>query len=158
MNKKLIIFTIFTLALTTANTPAAQEAANQTVSPGNTAQKTAMQKVRRGADIYFKITDRLELNFNQQRKAFGIKLEEMAHLAPLMGEIAQNEAKLAELINSGAAEEEIKKLGDIINLQKALASEKKRYYISRYRGILTTEQNHKLDELIFDIANGYLKL
>ena len=54
--------------------------------------------------------------------------------------------------------EEIKKLDDIIKLQKAVASQKKRYYISRYRGILSEEQNHKLDELIFDIANGYLKL
>ena len=119
-----------------------------------------MQKIQRGADIYFKITERLELNFNQQRKAFGIKIEEMAKLSPLMDEIAQNETKLNQLLAQNKKEdvEEIKKLNDILQLQKAVASQKKRYYISRYRGILTEEQNHKLDELIFDIANGYLKL
>lgn len=124
------------------------------------AQKTPMQKIQRGADIYFKITERLELNFNQQRKAFGIKIEEMAKLSPLMDEIAQNETKLNQLLAQNKKEdvEEIKKLNDILQLQKAVASQKKRYYISRYRGILTEEQNHKLDELIFDIANGYLKL
>ena len=123
------------------------------------AQKTTAQKIQRGADIYFKITERLELNFTQQRKAFGIKMEEMVKLAPLMNEIAANEAKMNELLTQDKDNtEEIKKLDDIIKLQKAVASQKKRYYISRYRGILSEEQNHKLDELIFDIANGYLKL
>ena len=124
------------------------------------AQKTTVEKLQRGADIYFKITDRLDLNFNQQRKAFGIKMEEMVKLGPLMNEIATNENKLNELLadDKNDNSEEIKKLSDKIQLQKAIASQKKRYYISRYRGILTKEQNHKLDELIFDIANGYLKL
>ena len=124
------------------------------------AQKTTVEKLQRGADIYFKITDRLDLNFNQQRKAFGIKMEEMVKLGPLMNEIATNENKLNELLadDKNDNSEEIKKLSDKIQLQKAIASQKKRYYISRYRGILTEEQNHKLDELIFDIANGYLKL
>ena len=124
------------------------------------AQKTTIEKIQRGADIYFKITDRLDLNFNQQRKAFGIKMEEMVKLGPLMNEIATNENKLNELLadDKNDNSEEIKKLSDKIQLQKAIASQKKRYYISRYRGILTEEQNHKLDELIFDIANGYLKL
>lgn len=124
------------------------------------AQKTTVEKLQRGADIYFKITDRLDLNFNQQRKAFGIKMEEMVKLAPLMSEIATNENKLNELLSDNKKDnsEEIKKLNEILQLQKAVASQKKRYYISRYRGILTEEQNHKLDELIFDIANGYLKL
>ncbi len=124
------------------------------------AQKTTVEKLQRGADIYFKITDRLELNFTQQRKAFGIKMEEMVKLAPLMSEISTNETKLNELLTDDKNDnsEEIKKLSDKIQLQKAIASQKKRYYISRYRGILTEEQNHKLDELIFDIANGYLKL
>ncbi len=124
------------------------------------AQKTTVEKIQRGADIYFKITDRLDLNFNQQRKAFGIKMEEMVKLGPLMNEIATNENKLNELLadDKNDNSEEIKKLSDKIQLQKAIASQKKRYYISRYRGILTEEQNHKLDELIFDIANGYLKL
>ena len=124
------------------------------------AQKTTVEKFQRGADIYFKITDRLELNFTQQRKAFGIKMEEMVKLAPLMNEISTNEVRLNELLTDNKKDnsEEIKKLSDKIQLQKAIASQKKRYYISRYRGILTEEQNHKLDELIFDIANGYLKL
>lgn len=124
------------------------------------AQKTTVEKIQRGADIYFKITDRLDLNFNQQRKAFGIKMEEMVKLGPLMNEIATNENKLNELLTDDKNDnsEEIKKLSDKIQLQKAIASQKKRYYISRYRGMLTEEQNHKLDELIFDIANGYLKL
>lgn len=124
------------------------------------AQKTTVEKIQRGADIYFKITDRLDLNFNQQRKAFGIKMEEMVKLGPLMNEIATNKNKLNELLadDKNDNSEEIKKLSDKIQLQKAIASQKKRYYISRYRGILTEEQNHKLDELIFDIANGYLKL
>lgn len=124
------------------------------------AQKTSMQKFQRGADIYFKITDRLELSFSQQRKAFGIKMEEMVKLAPLMNEISTNESKIKELMSDNTKDnsEEIKKLNEIVELQKAVASQKKRYYISRYRGILTEEQNHKLDELIFDIANGYLKL
>lgn len=124
------------------------------------AQKTTVEKLQRGADIYFKITDRLDLNFNQQRKAFGIKMEEMVKLGPLMNEIATNENKLNELLadDKNDNSEEIKKLSDKIQLQKAIASQKKRYYISRYRGMLTEEQNHKLDELIFDIANGYLKL
>ena len=124
------------------------------------AQKTTVEKIQRGADIYFKITDRLDLNFNQQRKAFGIKMEEMVKLGPLMNEIATNENKLNELLadDKNDNSEEIKKLSDKIQLQKAIASQKKRYYISRYRGMLTEEQNHKLDELIFDIANGYLKL
>ncbi len=124
------------------------------------AQKTTVEKFQRGADIYFKITDRLELNFTQQRKAFGIKMEEMVKLAPLMNEISTNEVRLNELLadNKKDNSKEIKKLNDKIQLQKAIASQKKRYYISRYRGILTEEQNHKLDELIFDIANGYLKL
>ena len=155
MNKKLIISALCILIFQVPNATFSQETNGEI----NVSQKTTMQKIKRGADIYFKITDRLELNFNQQRKAFGIKMEEMAHLAPLMSEISKNEAKLAELLAAeGKNEEEIKKLNDLINLQKAVASEKKRYYISRYRGILTTEQNHKLDELIFDIANGYLKL
>ncbi len=124
------------------------------------AQKNTVEKLQRGADIYFKITDRLELNFTQQRKAFGIKMEEMVKLAPLMSEITSNENKINELLadNQKDNSEEIKKLNEIIQLQKAIASQKKRYYISRYRSILTEEQNHKLDELIFDIANGYLKL
>lgn len=124
------------------------------------AQKTTVEKIQRGADIYFKITDRLDLNFNQQRKAFGIKMEEMVKLGPLMNEIATNKNKLNELLadDKNDNSEEIKKLSDKIQLQKAIASQKKRYYISRYRGMLTEEQNHKLDELIFDIANGYLKL
>ena len=124
------------------------------------AQNTSMQKFQRGADIYFKITDRLELSFSQQRKAFGIKMEEMVKLAPLMNEISTNESKIKELMSDNTKDnsEEIKKLNEIVELQKAVASQKKRYYISRYRGILTEEQNHKLDELIFDIANGYLKL
>ncbi len=122
--------------------------------------QTTMQKIQRGADIYFKITDRLELTLNQQRKAFGIKLEEAAHLVPLLNEINANEEKLNALLQDSKKdnEEEIKSLYDTIQLQKAVASQKKRYYISRYRGILTQEQNYKLDELIFDIANGYLKL
>ena len=124
------------------------------------AQNTSMQKFQRGADIYFKITDRLELSFSQQRKAFGIKMEEMVKLAPLMNEISTNESKIKELMSDNTKDnsKEIKKLNEIVELQKAVASQKKRYYISRYRGILTEEQNHKLDELIFDIANGYLKL
>ena len=124
------------------------------------AQKTTVEKIQRGADIYFKITDRVDLNFNQQRKAFGIKMEEMVKLGPLMNEIATNKNKLNELLadDKNDNSEEIKKLSDKIQLQKAIASQKKRYYISRYRGMLTEEQNHKLDELIFDIANGYLKL
>ena len=87
-------------------------------------------------------------------------MEEMVKLGPLMNEIATNENKLNELLadDKNDNSEEIKKLSDKIQLQKAIASQKKRYYISRYRGILTEEQNHKLDELIFDIANGYLKL
>ena len=122
--------------------------------------QTTMQKIQRGADIYFKITDRLELTLNQQRKAFGIKLEEAAHLVPLLNEINANEEKLNALLQDSKKdnEEEIKSLYDTIQLQKAVASQKKRYYIYRYRGILTQEQNYKLDELIFDIANGYLKL
>ncbi len=124
------------------------------------AQKTTVEKIQRGADIYFKIADKLELSFTQQRKAFGIKMEEMVKLAPLMNEIAQNETKMNELILDDKKDntEEIKKLNETIQLQKAIASQKKRYYISRYRAILSEEQNHKLDELIFDIANGYLKL
>ena len=124
------------------------------------AAQTTMQKIQKGADIYFKITDRLELSLNQQRKAFGIKLEETMNLVPLLNEIKLNEEKLAALIKDSKKdnEEEIKTLYNTIELQKALASQKKRYYISRYRGILTQEQNQKLDELIFDIANGYLKL
>ena len=124
------------------------------------AAQTTMQKVQRGADIYFKITDRLELSLNQQRKAFGIKLEEAMNLVPLLNEIKLNEEKLAALMQDSKKdnEEEIKALYNTIELQKAVASQKKRYYISRYRGILTQEQNQKLDELIFDIANGYLKL
>ncbi len=124
------------------------------------ATQTTMQKVQRGADIYFKITDRLELSLNQQRKAFGIKLEETMNLVPLLNEIKLNEEKLAALMQDSKKdnEEEIKALYNTIELQKAVASQKKRYYISRYRGILTQEQNQKLDELIFDIANGYLKL
>lgn len=155
MNKKLIIFALCILIFQAQNTAFTQETSGEI----NVSQKTTMQKIKRGADIYFKITDRLELNFNQQRKAFGIKMEEMAHLAPLMSEIAQNEAKMNELLAAeNKNQEEIKKLDNLIALQKAVASQKKRYYVSRYRGILTTEQNHKLDELIFDIANGYLKL
>ncbi len=155
MNKKLIISALCILMLQVPNATFSQETNGEI----NVSQKTTMQKIKRGADIYFKITDRLELNFNQQRKAFGIKMEEMTHLGPLMSEIAQNETKLTELLATESKnEEEIKKLNDLITLQKAVASQKKRYYISRYRGILTTEQNHKLDELIFDIANGYLKL
>lgn len=124
------------------------------------AAQTTMQKVQRGADIYFKITDRLELSLNQQRKAFGIKLEETMNLVPLLNEIKLNEEKLAALMQDSKKdnEEEIKALYNTIELQKAVVSQKKRYYISRYRGILTQEQNQKLDELIFDIANGYLKL
>lgn len=124
------------------------------------AQKTTVEKIQRGADIYFKIADKLELSFTQQRKAFGIKMEEMVKLAPLMNEIAQNETKMNELILDDKKDntEEIKKLNETIQLQKAIVSQKKRYYISRYRAILSEEQNHKLDELIFDIANGYLKL
>ena len=122
--------------------------------------KTTMEKVQRGADIYFKITDRLELSLSQQRKAFGIKLEEAVHLVPLLNDIKVNEEKLNTLLADTKKdnEEEIKNLNNTIELQKAVASQKKRYYISRYRGILTQEQNYKLDELIFDIANGYLKL
>ena len=122
--------------------------------------KTPMEKVQRGADIYFKITDRLELSLSQQRKAFGIKLEEAVHLVPLLNDIKVNEEKLNTLLSDSKKdnEEEIKNLNNTIELQKAVASQKKRYYISRYRGILTQEQNYKLDELIFDIANGYLKL
>ncbi len=122
--------------------------------------KTTMEKVQRGADIYFKITDRLELSLSQQRKAFGIKLEEAVHLVPLLNDIKVNEEKLNILLADTKKdnEEEIKNLNNTIELQKAVASQKKRYYISRYRGILTQEQNYKLDELIFDIANGYLKL
>lgn len=122
--------------------------------------KTTMEKVQRGADIYFKITDRLELSLSQQRKAFGIKLEEAVHLVPLLNDIKVNEEKLNTLLADTKKdnEEEIKNLNNTIELQKAIASQKKRYYISRYRGILTQEQNYKLDELIFDIANGYLKL
>ena len=122
--------------------------------------KTTMEKVQRGADIYFKITDRLELSLSQQRKAFGIKLEEAVHLVPLLNDIKANEEKLNTLLSASKKdnEEEIKNLNNTIELQKAVASQKKRYYISRYRGILTQEQNYKLDELIFDIANGYLKL
>ncbi len=122
--------------------------------------KTTMEKVQRGADIYFKITDRLELSLSQQRKAFGIKLEEAVHLVPLLNDIKANEEKLNTLLSDSKKdnEEEIKNLNNTIELQKAVASQKKRYYISRYRGILTQEQNYKLDELIFDIANGYLKL
>lgn len=121
--------------------------------------KTTMEKVQRGADIYFKITDRLELSLSQQRKAFGIKLEEAVHLVPLLNDIKVNEEKLNTLLSDSKKdnEEEIKNLNNTIELQKAVASQKKRYYISRYRGILTQEQNYKLDELIFDIANGYLK-
>lgn len=124
------------------------------------AAQTTIQKIQKGADIYFKITDRLELSLNQQRKAFGIKLEETMNLVPLLNEIKLNEEKLAALIQDSKKdnEEEIKTLYNTIELQKALASQKKRYYISRYRGILTQGQNQKLDELIFDIANGYLKL
>lgn len=130
-----------------------------TIQSGFAAQ-TTMQKVQRGADIYFKITDRLELSLNQQRKAFGIKLEETMNLVPLLNEIKSNEEKLALLMQDSKKdnEEEIKTLYNTIELQKGIASQKKRYYISRYRGILTQEQNQKLDELIFDIANGYLKL
>lgn len=122
--------------------------------------KTTMEKVQRGADIYFKITDMLELSLSQQRKAFGIKLEEAVHLVPLLNDIKANEEKLNTLLSDSKKdnEEEIKNLNNTIELQKAVASQKKRYYISRYRGILTQEQNYKLDELIFDIANGYLKL
>ena len=122
--------------------------------------KTTMEKVQRGADIYFKITDMLELSLSQQRKAFGIKLEETVHLVPLLNDIKVNEEKLNILLADTKKdnEEEIKNLNNTIELQKAVASQKKRYYISRYRGILTQEQNYKLDELIFDIANGYLKL
>lgn len=125
-----------------------------------TLAKTTMEKVQRGADIYFKITDRLELSLSQQRKAFGIKLEEAVHLVPLLNDIKVNEEKLNTLLADTKKdnEEEIKNLNNTIELQKAVASQKKRYYISRYRGILTQEQNYKLDELIFDIANGYLKL
>ena len=125
-----------------------------------TLAKTTMEKVQRGADIYFKITDRLELSLSQQRKAFGIKLEEAVHLVPLLNDIKVNEEKLNTLLADTKKdnEEEVKNLNNTIELQKAVASQKKRYYISRYRGILTQEQNYKLDELIFDIANGYLKL
>lgn len=122
--------------------------------------KTTMEKVQRGADIYFKITDRLELSLSQPLQAFGIKLEEAVHLVPLLNDIKVNEEKLNTLLADTKKdnEEEIKNLNNTIELQKAVASQKKRYYISRYRGILTQEQNYKLDELIFDIANGYLKL
>ena len=113
------------------------------------------EKIRRGADIYFKITEMLNLNFNQQRKAIGIKLEEMYRLAPLIGKIQENE----ELLQTDKlSSEEKEKIKQTLTAQKQEASAKKRYYVSRYRGILNEEQNHLLDELIFDIANGYIKL
>lgn len=123
------------------------------------AQKTTMEKLQKGADIYFTITQRLNLNLNQQRKAFGIKLEQMYHLEPLLREIQEDEKKLQELsYEAEGNREEIQKLNEVITLKKALARQKKQYYISRYKGILTQEQLDLFDELVFDIANGYLKL
>ena len=90
------------------------------------AQKTTVEKFQRGADIYFKITDRLELNFTQQRKAFGIKMEEMVKLAPLMNEISTNEVRLNELLTDNKKDncDEIKKLSDNIELQKEISRKK----------------------------------
>ena len=123
------------------------------------AQKTTMEKLQKGADIYFTITQRLNLSLNQQRKAFGIKLEQMYHLEPLLREIQEDEKKLQELFYEAEGNrEEIQKLNEVIILKKALARQKKQYYISRYKGILTQEQLDLFDELVFDIANGYLKL
>ena len=123
------------------------------------AQKTTMEKLQKGADIYFTITQRLNLSLNQQRKAFGIKLEQMYHLEPLLREIQEDEKKLQELFYEAEGNrEEIQKLNEVITLKKALARQKKQYYISRYKGILTQEQLDLFDELVFDIANGYLKL
>ena len=123
------------------------------------AQKTTMEKLQKGADIYFTITQRLNLSLNQQRKAFGIKLEQMYHLEPLLREIQEDEKKLQELpYEAEGNREEIQKLNEVITLKKALARQKKQYYISRYKGILTQEQLDLFDELVFDIANGYLKL
>ena len=118
-----------------------------------------MEKLQKGADIYFTITQRLNLSLNQQRKAFGIKLEQMYHLEPLLREIQEDEKKLQELsYEAEGNREEIQKLNEVITLKKALARQKKQYYISRYKGILTQEQLDLFDELVFDIANGYLKL
>lgn len=123
------------------------------------AQKTTMEKLQKGADIYFTITQRLNLSLNQQRKAFGIKLEQMYHLEPLLREIQEDEKKLQELsYEAEGNREEIQKLNEVITLKKGLARQKKQYYISRYKGILTQEQLDLFDELVFDIANGYLKL
>ena len=124
------------------------------------ASSNAIKKIQKGTDIYFKITDRLQLSFSQQRKALGIKMEEMFCLAPLMEDIARNEAKMQQLIRSDDdnKEEEIEKLDNLIKEQKAAASKIKRQYIISYRNILTQEQNMLLDELIFDIANGYFKI
>lgn len=123
------------------------------------AQKTTMEKLQKGADIYFTITQRLNLSLNQQRKAFGIKLEQMYHLEPLLREIQEDEKKLQELsYEAEGNREEIQKLNEVITLKKTLARQKKQYYISRYKGILTQEQLDLFDELVFDIANGYLKL
>ncbi len=123
------------------------------------AQKTTMEKLQKGADIYFTITQRLNLSLNQQRKVFGIKLEQMYHLEPLLREIQEDEKKLQELsYEAEGNREEIQKLNEVITLKKALARQKKQYYISRYKGILTQEQLDLFDELVFDIANGYLKL
>ena len=123
------------------------------------AQKTTMEKLQKGADIYFTITQRLNLSLNQQRKVFGIKLEQMYHLEPLLREIQEDEKKLQELsYEAEGNREEIQKLNEVITLKKALTRQKKQYYISRYKGILTQEQLDLFDELVFDIANGYLKL
>lgn len=123
------------------------------------AQKTTMEKLQKGADIYFTITQRLNLSLNQQRKAFGIKLEQMYHLEPLLREIQEDEKKLQELsYEAEGNREEIQKLNEVITLKKALVRQKKQYYISRYKRILTQEQLDLFDELVFDIANGYLKL
>ena len=124
------------------------------------ANSNTVQKIQKGADIYFKITDRLQLSFTQQRKALGVKMEEMMYLAPLIDEITRNEAKMQQLKQSSDdnKKEQIEELEELINEQKVEARKIKRHCITRYRSILTAEQNFLLDELIFDIANGYFKL
>lgn len=125
-----------------------------TIFAQNVFAASKMDKIQRNADIYFRITEILDLSLNQQRKAFGIKLDEMWHLKPLMEEISENEARLN---NEKMTSKERAQLEKLLAGQKSTASLKKRYYVSKYREILTEEQNHKLDELIFDIANGYFK-
>ena len=115
--------------------------------------KSKMEKIQKGLDTYFMVTGMLDLSLNQQRKAFSLKMKEMKKLAPLIEEIKINEEKLSQL--SGKEKQEML---ETIKMQKLEAKQLKRHYIAKYRGILSEEQNILLDELIFDVANGYIKL